>query len=381
MLRKSVYLDNAATSRFHPTESIREFEKAVRFSANPGRSSHDDAVRAGLKVMETREKLLSFFGCDGGYAVFTKNCTEALNLALLGSIPPNSHVITTVAEHNSTLRPLYHLARTKKIRLTVLPLSQNGHVPLYRIENAIRNDTFMVVINHVSNVNGVIADIAEIGKITAKHNVRLLVDTAQSAGHINIKMREYHIDAIAAPAHKGMLGLQGLGFLIFTDRMTPSPIIFGGTGTNSESVYHPKDAPEAFEAGTISYPLISALSSSIDFLKKEGKNIANNTAKLSNELIYGLKTIKKIKIFTPHDALTGVVGFNVGDMTSSEVSDILNERYGISVRAGLHCAPLMHNFLGTLEQGIVRASIGAENTQKDIERLLFAVEKIAKKHN
>lgn len=379
MLRKSVYLDNAATSRFHPIESIKALENAIRLASNPGRSSHDDAVRAGLKVLDTREKLLSFFGCEGGYAVFTKNCTEALNLAILGCVPKGAHVITTVAEHNSTLRPLYHLARTKDVRLTVLPLSQDGHVPAYRIENAVRSDTFMIAVNHISNVNGVIANLQEIGRIAAKNNVRFLVDAAQSAGHLDIKMSECHIDALAAPSHKGMLGVQGLGFLIFTDRMKPTPIILGGTGTNSESVYHPKDAPEAFEAGTLPYPLISALSSSIDFLKKEGKNIVNNTSKLANELIYGLKNIKKIKIYTPHSALSGVVGFNIGERSSSEVGDILNERYSISLRAGLHCAPLMHNFLGTIEQGIVRASIGAGNTHKDIERLLLAVERIAKK--
>ncbi len=379
MLRKNVYLDNAATSRFHPQECIKAIEKALNLSANPGRSSHDDAVRAGIKVMETREKLLSYFGSSSGYAVFTKNCSEALNLALLGSIPENAHVVTTVAEHNSTLRPLYHLARVKGVRLTVLPLSKEGHVPLYRIENAIRSDTYLVVVNHVSNVNGVIADLAGIGKITAKRNVRFLVDCAQSAGHLDIKMDECHIDGIAAPAHKGLLGVQGLGFLIFTERLKPTPLIMGGTGTNSESVYHPKDAPEAYEAGTLSYPLISGLSSSLDFLKKEGKNISNSIAKLSNELIYGLKNIKKVKIYTPHDALTGVVGFNIGELSSSEVGDILNERFHIATRSGLHCAPLMHNFLGTLEQGIVRASIGANNTSHDIDRLLVAVEKIARK--
>lgn len=379
MLRNTVYLDNAATSRFHPDCATKALIKATKNSANPGRSSHEEAVRAGIMVMRTREKLLSFFGCPSGNAVFTKNCTEALNLALLGSIPQNAHVVTTVAEHNSTLRPLYHLAKERKIRLTVLPLAKDGHVPLYRIENAIRQDTFMVVVNHVSNVNGVTADIEGIGKITSRKNVRFMVDCAQSAGHVDIKMDFCKIDAIASPAHKGLLAFQGLGFLIFNERLKPAPLIMGGTGTNSESVNHPKDAPEAFEAGTVAYPLICALSSCLDFLKKEGKNIANSTAKLSNELIYGLKNIKNIKIYTPHDALTGVVGFNVGEISSSEISDTLNERYGIAVRSGLHCAPLMHNHLGTIEQGIIRASIGANNTPKDVDKLLVAIEKIAKK--
>lgn len=379
MFKNTVYLDNSATSRFHPKECTKNFLTAISRSANPSRSAHDDAIWCGLKTLDTRQKLTKFFHADTDYCVFTKNCTESLNLALLGSIPEKAHVITTATEHNSMLRPLNFLAKTKKIKLTVLAPAIGGHVPPYRVENAIRSDTYLVCVNHVSNVNGVIADINAIGKITARVGARFLVDGAQSAGHIDINMSEAHIDALCVPAHKGLLGFQGLGALIFSDRMKPNPLIFGGTGTNSESINHPKDAPEAFEAGTLPFPLIYALSGSLDFLKKEGKNISNHIAKLSNELIYGLKSIKKIKIYTPDNALSGVVGFNVGATPSTDIGDLLNEKYSIAVRTGLHCAPLMHNALGTLDQGIVRASIGAGSSQKDIEKLLLAVEKIARR--
>lgn len=379
MLRKNIYLDNSATSRFHPAECLHNLSKGIRLCANPGRSSHTSSLSAGMKVFETRQKLLDFFGAKSGYCVFTKNCTESLNLALLSSIPENAHVITTATEHNSMLRPLNFLAKTKNVKLSILPPSKDGHVPVYRIENAIRSNTYMVCVNHVSNVNGVVADIDAIGKLTARHGIRFLVDGAQSAGHINVNIDSAHVDAFACPAHKGLLGVQGLGFLIFSDRIKINPLLFGGTGTNSESINHPKDIPEAFEAGTLAFPLIYALSGSIDYLKKNQKNIEFNTVKMTNELLYGLKTIKKVKIYTPTNALTGVVGFNISTIPSTEVGDTLNQKYGIEVRSGLHCAPLMHNALGTLEQGIVRASIGANNTPKDIEKLLVAVEKIAKK--
>lgn len=379
MLRKTIYLDNASTSRFHPHECIKNVNYAVYHSANPTRSAHDSAIFAGLKVYETRTKLLNYFSAKSSYCVFTKNCTEAINLALLGSIPENSHIVTTVMEHNSTLRTLNFLTKTRGVSVTTVPLSKEGYLPTYRIENAIRSNTFMVCVNHVSNVNGVKANLEEIGKITARKNIRFFVDGAQSSGHACIDVDKFNIDALACPAHKGLLGLQGLGFLIFSERLKPNPIIYGGTGTNSESISHPKDAPDAYEAGTLSFPLIYGLNGSIDFLKKEGKNISNSISKLTNELIYGLKNIKKVKIYTPSDALNGVVGFNVGAIPSTEVSDILNQKYSIEVRSGLHCAPLMHNALGTLDQGIVRASIGACNTQKDIEKMLVAVEKIARK--
>lgn len=372
-----IYLDNAATSRFKPKETIRAVTDALTSSSNPGRSSHDDAVRSALTVYKTRELLLKYVGASGLNVVFTKNCTEALNLAI-DSIPRGARVVTTILEHNSVLRPLNRLARERGIKVVTLTPAIGTHVPPYRVENALKEDTYMFICNHVSNVNGVIADLEQYGKITAKRGVKFLVDGAQSVGHVDIDVNAFHIDMLAIPCHKGLLAPQGLGALIFNDRVSLSPILLGGTGTNSESITHPKDAPEAYEAGTLPYPLIAGLESSLNYLFREGRGIKNNISFLTNELISGLKKIKGVTLYTPDSALSGVVSFNIRDIPSTTVGDILNKNYHIATRTGLHCAPLMHNYLKTLEQGTVRASIGAGNTLKDVRALLHAISKIAK---
>ena len=372
-----IYLDNAATSKFKPKEVLKAVHGALLNSANPGRSSHRDAVECALTVYKTREALSSFLGAVGYNVVFTKNCTEALNIAIQ-SIPRGARVVTTVLEHNSVLRPLYRVAREKSIKVVTLTPSIGGHVPPYRVENALREDTYMLICNHVSNVNGVVADIEQLGKITAKRGVRFLVDGAQSVGHIDVDLSRAHVDMLALPCHKGLLSSQGLGALVFNDRIKLSPVIFGGTGTNSESVTHPKDAPEAYEAGTLPYPLIAGLQASISYLEREGKRIKNSLSYLTNELLYGLKKIKGVTIYTPDNALTGVVSFNIRDIPSTTVGDVLSKSYDICTRSGLHCAPLMHNYLKTLEQGTVRASLGAGNTIRDVRSLLYAVGKISK---
>ena len=372
-----IYLDNAATSKFKPKEVVKAVHGALLNSANPGRSSHRDAVKSALTVYDTREALLSFVGARGYNAVFTKNCTEALNMALT-TIPRGARVVTTMCEHNSVLRPLHKLARDKGIKIVTLAPSIGGHVPPYRLENALKEDTYMFICNHVSNVNGVVADVEQFGKITAKRGVKFVVDGAQSIGHLDVDVTKCHIDMLAIPCHKGLLAPQGLGALIFGDRVSPSPIILGGTGTNSESLTQPKDAPEAFEAGTINYPAIAGLNASLKYLLAEGRGIKNTISYLTNELIYGLKKIKGITLYTPDSALTGVISFNVRNIPSSTIGDKLSENYDIATRTGLHCAPLMHNHLKTLEQGTVRASIGAGNTIRDVRSLLHAVEKLSK---
>lgn len=372
-----IYLDNAATSKFKPKEVLKAVHGALLNSANPTRSSHSDAVECALTVYHTREALSSFVGGRNYNVVFTKNCTEALNLAIQ-SVPRGARIVTTACEHNSVLRPLQRLSRERSVKVVTLSPSIGGHVPPYRVENALKEDTYMFICNHVSNVNGVIADVEQFGKITAKRGVKFLLDGAQSVGHVDIDMSLAHVDMLAIPAHKGLLAPQGLGALIFNERVSLSPIILGGTGTNSESMTHPKDAPEAYEAGTLPYPMIAGLNASLEYLTREGRGIKNTISYLTNELIYGLKKIKGVTIYTPDSALTGVVSFNVRDLPSSTIGDILNENYGIAVRTGLHCAPLMHNHLKTISQGTVRASLGAGNTARDVHALLHAVEKISR---
>ncbi|MBQ2714469.1 MAG: aminotransferase class V-fold PLP-dependent enzyme [Clostridia bacterium] len=372
-----IYLDNAATSRFKPQKTIRALTLATKRQANPGRSSHKDAVDAGVKCYKTREKLKSFFHSDG-HAIFTKNCTEALNLALT-AIPNSSHVITTVAEHNSVLRPLYNMARQKKISLTVLPLKKEGHVDTNMLLSSIRHDTKCVVINHVSNVNGVKSDIFKIGKIAKEKNLLFIVDGAQSAGHVDINVNECNIDALALPCHKGLLAPQGLGALILNEKVNVKPLLLGGTGVDSQKLLPSPTLPDSYEAGTVNYPAISALYESLIYLEKHGKTIQEKTEKLSQEFLYGLKNIKKVRLYTPINITSGVIAFNIDDTPSTKIGDILSDEYDIAVRAGLHCAPLMHKFLSTLTQGAVRVSIGANNTEKDIKITLCAIEDIVRR--
>lgn len=373
-----IYLDNAATSRFKPGCMFDEMFRQLSCSSNPGRGGHNDSIDTAIKIYDTRQLLKRLVGGDDSYElIFTCGCTEAANLAIIGYLTSfkgqNCEVIYTSYEHNSVARPLWHLKETMGVKLIEITPDKNGHISSVDINNAINENTRLVCVNHMSNVTGYVSDIEEIGKITKRRNVPFFVDTAQSLGHFKIDVKTCNIDFLAAAGHKGLHGSQGTGFLVYNKSLKLLPIRFGGTGTHSESLVQPDLPPDSFEAGTVNSAGIIGLGASADWTYRNLSKIVMNTKYLTSELIYGLKQIKNVKLYSAQN--TGVVSFNFADYSSTDIGDYLNEN-DIAVRCGLHCAPLIHNRLGTAECGTVRASIGYNNTISDIHALLKAIEKL-----
>lgn len=370
-LNSCIYLDNSATSRFKPRKVIRAVEKEIKRSANAGRGSHKESVRALMKIEECRDtvKNITF----DGNVVFTKSCTEALNLAIFG-LYKGGEIITSVYEHNSVLRPIERL-KSRGALVSYLHSPTNVIEP-DMIARKINKNTALVVLQEMSNVTGNIQPIEDIGSLLENYGIPFIVDCAQSLGHL--KTNYSKVSALCAPAHKGLHGVQGTGFLTFKKGLDILPLICGGTGTDSATLTQPKVAPEGYEAGTLNTPGIAGLKEGIDFTYKHFNVIEKKINRLSIMLLEGLKSIKGIKLYS--NAPNGVITFNIGNMSSTDVADVLDQNYGICVRAGVHCAPLLHRKMGTLVQGAVRASIGYNNVESDIENLLDAVIDIAKNH-
>ena len=375
-----IYLDNGATTNKKPNSVISAMLDGItKYSANPGHSGHNLSLKVANKIMETRQNIADFFGCTSPeHVIFTSGCTEALNLAILGYAKPGGHVIATVFDHNSTLRPLFYLKDKGIIELTVISPKNSEKITLQDIQNEVQNNTYMIVNTHISNVDGAKTDIEEIGKYCAKENIIYLVDAAQSAGHRKIDMQKFNINLLAIAGHKGLFASQGVGALLINCNELPKPIKFGGTGTDSISVVQPTDPPEGFESGTIATPNILSLNAGINFCKDNFKKIESKIEFLTEYLLEKLRCIENIKIYTSKNNLNGVVAFNIADIDSSEISTYLNEKYNIYVRSGLHCAPLKHKFLKTENQGVVRVSLSYFNTKNEIDKLIFALKNYTK---
>lgn len=370
-----IYFDNSATSRFKPRQTLKAIRRELLHSANGGRSGHNDAVATAMKISDTRTLLCDYFNANE--VIFTKNCTEALNIVVSGILKRGDHVITTVTEHNSTLRPLYNLQKNGIIELSVINPDKNLKINPSHVRRMIKNNTALIALNAVSNVTGVENDVGKIGAIAAEFRIPFLVDAAQAVPHVSFDMKKQGISYIACAGHKGLHGPQGTGFLALNRLAEITPLIYGGTGTNSDSVYQPHNLPESLEAGTLNAPGIIGLGESVRWTIENLDKITSKIKRLNDRIMFALKTMKNVEVYTPVGTDTGVISFNIKNLDSSETSDILNKKYDIAVRSGLHCAPLMHNFLGTLEKGAVRISIGYNNTDADAEKLIEAVRDIA----
>lgn len=365
-----IYFDNAATSFYKPKE-VRDcvLNSINHFTANPGRSGHFLSNQTAEKVFEAREILKQFFHAENYDVVFTKNCTEALNLALFGVLKNGDHVITTCYEHNSVLRPLERL-KNCGVEVTILDceLSQvHKH-----IEEKIKPNTKLVVVTMASNVLGAESNVSEIAKICNKHKIFLLLDGAQACGHVDIDLENLGADMMAFAGHKGLLSLAGVGGLIVKDLRILNPLLLGGTGTNSESLKQNAEVVEDFESGTLPVSSILSLGASVKFLIKNFEKIKEYEENLIKYAYFKLKKLKFLKIYS-NDKSKNIICFNVENSDSVEVANFLNDKFGICVRAGLHCAPLVHKKLGTLESGAVRVSLDFNNTIKEIDRLVFAL--------
>lgn len=378
-----IYFDNSASTYIKPKEVTKACIDAINnFSANPGRSGHILSMRAGEKVFNVREKISRFLN-NGKIenVVFTQNCTDALNMAILGTVVKGGHIICTCNDHNSLARPIFELQKQGVIDVSVASPKYGHILTAEDIEPLIKPNTYMVALNHVSNVNGDMADLNGIGDLCAKNCITFLVDCAQSAGHIKIDMLSEHIDMVALAPHKGLYSMQGIGILAFSVKACPKPIRFGGTGTASLTLTQPTDYPEALESGTLAMPNICALEAGLHFVEKNFNAISKKIDDLSTYLLFELKNIPNVITYTsPHNIHLGVVGFNIENLDSGECASILSNEYGICVRGGLHCAGLKHKSLNTVEQGIVRASLSYFNTYTECENFIKAIKKIAKKY-
>lgn len=363
-----VYLDNAATSHFKPKCVYDAIVGDLKHSANSGRSGHRLALERALVIEQSRNYFLNKF--DGDHLVFTKNCTEALNLAIFGYVRQGMRVVTTENEHNSVLRPLYALASRGIINLAVLPL-KDGYLPFESLKSACEGADLLVV-SLVSNVLGTVFDLSVLDGITSG-KTKILVDGAQGVPIIDLNMKKHHVDMLAIPAHKGLHGMQGVGALIFDEGVHLTPLIYGGTGTESFSPVQPTTIPEGFESGTQFSGGISAMREGAKWTYNRLDDYRMTIKLLATECAEQLRLLG-VKVYNK-EFDSGIVTFNIDDKDSQHVATLLDGE-GIAVRSGIHCAPLVHRHLGTEVQGAVRASFGVDSTQKDLLKLLYSVEKI-----
>ena len=375
-----IYLDNSATTFPKPQSVINAVaESFMRFGANPGRSGHSFSVQSAIKITQVREKLASFVNAQSPeHIIFTSGCTEALNLAILGSAVQGGHIICTTNCHNSALRPIFELEKRGVVEVSIASPQKNEKLTLEDILPHVKNNTYLICVNHISNVDGMETDIEEIGKFCANRCIMFLVDSAQSLGHKQVDMLKSHIDFLAIAGHKGLYGPMGVGALAVSAKTHLKPVKFGGTGTFSESLDQPENFPEGFESGTLPTPLIIGLGAGLDYVSKNQAKIVKKIDDFTTLLNYELNNIENVKVFTHPDNANGVLAFNIGNYPSSEVATILDEKFGIMVRSGITCAPLKHRHMGTLQQGVVRVSVCFFTTFNDIQKFIRAIKILAK---
>ena len=374
-----IYFDNAASSLQKPKAVIEAVNDClINYCANPGRSGHKAALSAGHTVYDTRVKIARFFGIsDPLRVIFTSGATHSLNLAIKGSLKKGDHVITTTMEHNSVYRPLSRL-KEDGVEITILDCTSGGFVDITDIKAAVKSNTKMVICTHVSNVTGIIMPVKKIGDLCRKHGLIFLVDASQSAGVLDIDVTGMNIDLLAVPGHKGLMGMQGIGVLYIGERAEVTELMEGGTGSGSEFITQPKIIPDRYESGTLNLPGIVSLSAGVSFIDSVGlQKIYEHEKILVDLFLEGLKKIPAIIIYGHTSASTAVVSLNLDGYSSSELAFILDDEYGICTRAGLHCAPLAHKSLGTLESAAVRFSFGYYNTEDEVKTCINALNSIS----
>lgn len=378
-----IYFDHAATSFYKPEGMYEAVLNAMHHVGNAGRGSHDGALDADRMLFQARCQIATLFHAEGPtQVVFTKNATESLNIAIQGLLSSGDHVITTQAEHNSVLRPLYHMEKNGVV-LSFLTVNQNGVIALDELETAINEKTKMVICTHASNVTGNVTDLRRISTICKRHNLLFVVDASQTAGFLPIDMEELGISVLCFTGHKGLLGPQGTGGMCVRKGVTIRPLMMGGSGVYSYEKAHPLQMPTALEAGTLNCHGIAGLKASISYLLESNwqERIKNELA-LMWQFYDGIKEMKGIKIygdFSEREKLRApIVSCNICEVGAGAVADELFQEYQIATRAGAHCAPLMHQALGTKQQGCVRFSFSFGNTAEEVKIAIGAIKELAK---
>jgi len=375
-----IYLDNAATTLQKPQCVIDAVVTAMNTMGNPGRGAHGGALSASRVVYDTRCKIAALFGCKRpDHVIFTSNSTEALNIAISGIFNPGDHVITTDLEHNSVLRPLYRLEKEGIISLSFVPADKMGRPDYAAFESLIQENTKAIVCTHASNLTGNMIDIARVGAIAHAHNLLFVVDASQTAGAVPIDMEVMNVDVLCFTGHKGLMAPQGTGGLCIREGVEIRPFKVGGSGIHSYDREQPRDYPTRLEAGTLNSHGIAGLSAAVDYLNEVTvEAIREKEHALMCRFYEGVIAIPGVTVYGDFESdRTAVVTLNIGDEDSAYISDILVEDYGIATRPGAHCAPRMHEALGTVEQGAVRFSFSWFNTMEDVDAAIAAVKELA----
>lgn len=367
-----IYLDNAATSYPKPRCVTDAMAAAViRCGANPGRGGHRLSLAAGRIVEGCREAIAQMLGeSDSSRVAFASSTTDALNMAIHGVLRPGDHVVSTLIEHNSVLRPLSELSRAGVITLTLVPPDGQGRIRVQEIERAMLPGTRLVAMTHMSNVLGMVQDAAAVGEVCRRRGALLLLDCAQTAGHLPLSPAAWSVSLLAMPGHKGLLGPHGTGVLWAAPGVNVAPLRQGGTGSASESMFQPRMMPDALESGTLNLPGIAGLHAGLRVALARREEAHARCLALCALLREELMNLPGVRVYTQPGA--SLVSFNLPGMGSQEAADLL-DRQNMAVRGGLHCAPGAHRFLGTLEGGAVRVSPGLYNTRENILAFVHAV--------
>lgn len=379
-----IYLDNAATTYPKPRTVPRAvYQSFRRYGANPGRAGHELSLSTAEQVYRCRKMLAEMFGTSGPDQVaFTLNCTYALNMALKGLLRRGDHVITSDLEHNAVMRPLEQLRRDGVITYSVAHVTVgNPAATISAFEREIRPSTRLIVCTHVSNVFGVILPVEQIGALARRRELYFVLDCAQSAGVLPVRMQQLHASCLCMPGHKGLYGPMGTGVLLCSTDTPMRTLIEGGTGSLSKNLEQPDILPDRFESGTVNVPGIVGLRAGVEFVRARGMEaIRRHELGIAGHVYQGLSSISGVQLYTPaprEGVLAPVISFNVKGLGSEQAAARLNDS-GIAVRAGLHCAPAAHRAFHTLESGTVRVSPGAFNTEHDASILIKSVFQIAK---
>lgn len=407
-----IYFDNAASSWPKPAGVIRAARAWFgRNGANPGRSPHRPGRTASRAIRETRQRAAALLGgVDPDRIVFTSNATHALNIALKGLLDEGDHVVTSVLEHNSVLRPLHQLRAERAIDFTAVEPEADGRLAPEAVVEALRPGTRLVALSHGSNVLGTVQPVDEIARAVReargtergreevrgagerraeargagerRAEIHVLVDAAQTGGVLDLPVREWGIDLLTLAGQKGLFGLQGTGVLYVGEGVELRPFVTGGTGSRSDEPVHPREMPDRLEAGTTNTPGVVALGAGLRFLEATGPEaIGAHEEELGRRLRRGLGEVEGVAVYGPDDAELAVVSFNVGRADPERIAFELDRRHGFAVRPGVHCAPWTHRWLGTLErepQGAIRASPGYFNDEGEIDEFVAAVDELAR---
>lgn len=378
-----IYFDNAATSLQKPEAVIEAVTEAMKSLGNASRGAHSAALGSNRMVYETRELLAELFHIDDPSRIaFTMNATESLNIAIAGIFRPEDHVITTVMEHNSVLRPLYRMEESGT-ELSFLQADKKGNISYEELENAIRSNTRAVICTHASNLTGNVLDLEKIGEICKKHRLLFLVDASQTAGIIPIDVQKMKISVLCFTGHKGLLGPQGTGGIYVAPEINIRPLVVGGSGVQSYLKTQPDEMPARLEAGTLNAHGIAGLHAAISYIIEKGvEQIYQEEHEKTDYFYRMIRSIPDIHIYGDPEAElhAPIIALNIGDYDSAQVADELMETYGIATRAGAHCAPLMHQALGTQKQGAVRFSFSQFNTRKELDAGIQALRELAEEN-